>query len=109
MSTGNKYILVDGKYLLNQDDVSSIGSMHTVQEFCSKSDAPSNATDLTSVTHSESAYHGSTDVSQFAAAGTINLTLSGRDTMYQVSQYSHKHGVQSAMSERSVSFAWSKD
>ena len=108
MSTDQKYLLVDGKYLLNADHVNSVGSMHTVQELSNKSQAPSNATDLTTPTITEQSYQAANDVSTFSASGSISLNMAGTDVMYQIDQNAHKT-VRSAMTDRSVSFSWKND
>jgi len=108
MSTDTKYILVDGKYLLNADHVQSVGSIHTVQELSDKSQAPSGVADLTSPTVSQSTYDGASDVSMYETAGSISLNMAGRDVMYQIDQNAHK-SVRSAMTERSIAFSWKND
>lgn len=106
MSTDTKFILVDGKYLLNADHVQSVGSMHTVQELSSKSQAPSGATDLTRVSYSESSYIGSSDVSMYETAGSIKLNMAGREVMSTISEYSSTKGVKTAITEEKVMFSW---
>jgi len=108
MSTDTKYILVDGKYLLNADHVKSVGSMHTVQELSDKSEAPSGVADLTTPTISQSTYEGASDVSMYETAGSISLNIAGQDVMYQIGQNAHKT-VRSAMTERAISFSWKND
>lgn len=108
MSTDTKYILVDGKYLLNADHVKSVGSIHTVQELSDKSQAPSGVADLTTPTVSQSTYQGASDVSMFETAGSISLNMAGQEVMYEIDQSAHKT-VRSAMTERSIAFSWKND
>ena len=109
MSTDTKYILVDGKYLLNADHVQSVGSMHTVEEFSDKSQAPSSATDLTTDAISEQSYRAATDVSMYETAGSIELNMAGREIMYNIDQYADRKGIQSAITDRSIAFSWKND
>jgi hypothetical protein len=108
MSTDSKYILVDGKYILNADHVQSVGSIHTVQELSDKSQAPSGSSDLTEPIISQNTYDGASDISMFESAGSIELNMAGREIMYEIDQNAHKT-VRSAMTERSISFSWYND
>ena len=109
MFTEKKYILVDGKYLLNADHVESVGSIHTVEEFSDKSQAPSGATDLTTDSISDSSYRAASYVSMYETAGSIELNMVGREIMYNIDQYADRKGVAAAMVDRSIAFSWKSE
>ena len=106
MSTNDKYILVDGKYLLNADHVESVGSMHTVQELGDKSDAPSGATDLTNNNITDQSYQAATDVSIYEAAGSLTLNMSGREIMADITDNADRQGIKAAITDSSIMFSW---